>query len=370
MAVRFSSETVRYVENRADGGYSWNVAYQLQASGSTVAVGLNIDLTGADPGSLASAWLNGIRTIWNNRAFFSDGQRLYEVKLNVAFVDSGAHQTVEVRDEPGRDDMSTWYLQQSDWGPGKQDELAAHEVGHMLGNFDEYAGGATYKGYTTTGTLMSDLTVSNIPAYFRGVELRAELYSGASLSTVAAIRGTGASDWLDGTAAMNGLYGFGGEDTLMGHAGNDFLNGGGGRDGLSGGDGRDILKGQAGNDMLKGGLGSDILMGGSGGDSFVFDTDPHLDNLDRIADFGRGADDIWLDHGIFAALNAGDTLNAGALVIGTAALDANDRILFNTENGRLSYDPDGTGAAAARAIAVLANFNGTIDAGDFLLFTV
>ena len=45
---------------------------------------------------MASVWQNGVNDIWNNKAFFSDGSRLYEVKMDFSFVDSGAHHTVNV----------------------------------------------------------------------------------------------------------------------------------------------------------------------------------------------------------------------------------------------------------------------------------
>ncbi len=368
MTLRFANRNVTYTEDRADGGFIWDVSYDIKATGGAVVVGLRIDLVGADPGAVADIWLNGINGIWNQKAFFSDGNRLYEVKLAASFVDANAHQTVTVFDSAGRDDMSNWYLQQSDWGPGKRDEIAAHEVGHMLGNFDEYAGGATQGGFTATRTLMSDLTPRNIPAYFWGVEFYAEQLGKTALTTVAAILGTRNDDVGTGDNSMNGIYGLAGQDSLSGLGGNDFIDGGADGDALSGGDGNDILKGGAGNDTLSGGTGRDTLTGGAGADSFTFDTAPARGNADRVVGFEDGTDDIWLDHTFFTALvrvNPIDNpflhqaeLGANALVIGSAALDRNDRIIFDPGTNRLSYDPDGSGAAAAQTIAIIANLKG------------
>jgi Ca2+-binding RTX toxin-like protein len=57
-------------------------------------------------------------------------------------------------------------------------------------------------------------------------------------------------------------------------------------------------------------------------------------------------------------------LRAGAGL--STAGDADDRIVYNTTTGTLYYDPDGTGAAAATAFAVLST-QPTLTAGDFLI---
>jgi Ca2+-binding RTX toxin-like protein len=176
--------------------------------------------------------------------------------------------------------MTNWYLQ-SDWGQAYQDEIAAHETGHMFGNFDEYSGGATYNGYVTSSTLMSDLTVSGFQDYFWGVEYFSEIYGGATLSTVLAINDTDGQNTLSGTSGMDGFYGYGGSDTIYGLAGNDYIDGGFGNDILNGGYGDDRLFGGHGDDVLDGSWGFDTLDGGPGVDTadyrfFSFDTSVNL----------------------------------------------------------------------------------------------
>jgi len=69
---------------------------------------------------------------------------------------------------------------------------------------------------------------------------------------------------------------------------------------------------------------------------------------------------------VFTTLGAG-ALPAGALVMGSAATDASDRILYDAATGALFYDRDGTGAAAAVQFAILDNMPASLAASDFLV---
>ncbi|MEA3031648.1 MAG: uncharacterized protein QOG13_2973 [Sphingomonadales bacterium] len=207
-----------------------------------------------------------------------------------------------------------------------------------------------------------------------------------------------------GNAGANFLEGGGGADVLIGLAGNDVYvvdsasdyvaeSGGGGRDvvyarasftlgsgqevevlstasqaattaiNLTGNElGNEIL-GNAGANVLNGGAGGDFLFGLGGADTFAFTTALGGGNVDHVGDFLAVDDTIALDHNVFTGLGVG-ALGANAFALGTAAGDADDRIIYDQASGRLWFDADGNGAGAAVLFAVL-DGGPVITASDF-----
>ena len=352
----FGTQHVDYLQD-ADDPYSWQVRYDISSTGERVNVALFVDLVGFDPGDpVKAAWRAGVDDAWNSRAFFDDGTRLIPVELTFDFVDFGAHQTVNVFAGAGRFDMTNWYQTPLGWGDAYHDESAAHEVGHMLGAFDEYAGGATYGGYTTTGTLMSDLSFAGFQNYFWTIEYFTEAYGYGfltDLQTVLAIRGDAGANTLVGGDGRDGFYGFGGADSILGGGGNDYLDGGGARDTLLGGWGNDSLFGQGGNDRLTGGPGSDRMDGGVGRDSFTFNAALGFANIDTIVGFTPRVDKLLLDDAFFRRLTADSDPLPSALFRYFAPGDSNDRIIYVPTSGALIYDSNGSGFGGATQFATL-----------------
>ena len=108
--------------------------------------------------------------------------------------------------------------------------------------------------------------------------------------------------------------------------------------------------------------------GGGGADSFVFDQTPGAAHRDTITDYNVAADTILLDNADFRGLAAGK-LNAGAFVRNASgnAADVDDRIIYETDTGKLFFDRDGSGSAAKVHFATLDANLGLTNA-DFLVF--
>lgn len=171
-----------------------------------------------------------------------------------------------------------------------------------------------------------------------------------------------------GNELSNSLAGNAAANTLTGAAGNDYLSGLAGNDNLLGGDGADKLAGGTGNDLLTGGTGVDIFLFNS--------TRNGTTNVDTIKDYDVGgvADKIQLDATYFnvgvAGTSAGTALPSTAFWAGTAAHDADDRIIYDRASGSLYYDADGNtagGVAAVKFAIVGTTTHAALSAADFTI---
>lgn len=132
--------------------------------------------------------------------------------------------------------------------------------------------------------------------------------------------------------------------------------------------GADMLRGGAGSDMLDGGLEADTLIGGEGEDSFRFSTELGDGNIDTIEDFQVNEDLILLDNLIFQEVGDDGALSFGAFNSGATGVsrDSDDRIIYDTDSGALSYDADGSGDVDAIQFAQLSTDLG-LSSDDFII---
>jgi Ca2+-binding RTX toxin-like protein len=186
------------------------------------------------------------------------------------------------------------------------------------------------------------------------------IYAGIGANILDGKEGTDTLSYADTTAAAGTTAGVtlnlaavnsAGQATSSGVSGKDLVKG---FENLTGSRYNDVLSGTTGANILNGGAGNDTLKGAAGKDTFVFDTALSASgNVDRLADFSVVDDTIELDNAIFTRLVTAGTLDSAYLRVGSAALDANDYLVYNKVTGALSYDADGSGSGAAVQFAWL-----------------
>lgn len=218
-------------------------------------------------------------------------------------------------------------------GGGGNDYFKMTTGGLAAFGFDVIDGGDGIDTVDYGGTALSGLNVDLVTGTVTGGDSGGG--GGATISSIEKFISGNLNDRVSGSAENNQLLGNGGNDTLIGLGGHDSLNGG------------------EGNDWLEGGTGFDTLVGGAGNDNFVFSA-----TSGRVMDF-TSADQLLFDNAFFTALGVEGTWAAGdgrfrAAAGATTGADANDRLIYNTTNGNLYYDPDGAGGAGSQLVTTLA----------------
>jgi serralysin len=305
-------------------------------------------------------------------------------------------------------------------GGSGNDTLIGNDADNVLNGYqgrDHAAGGLGNDWYfvdSAGDTIAEGATEGAIDRVFASADYT--LYDGVYVEILS-------TDWHAGTAAINlggnelnnVIYGNAGANILYGKGGADWLEGFGGDDfyyvdsagdmvveGASGGNDRvfasadytlyagqaveilstdwnagtaaialggnelaNTIYGNDGNNILYGKGGADTFYGRGGADTFLFIT-LGAGDIDTILDFASGTDKIALYQTAFTAMSAG-SLNASAFVTGTAAGDADDRIIYNSATGALFYDADGSGAGAAMQFASVTP-GMTLSASDFVVW--
>ncbi|MEZ0168380.1 Ig-like domain-containing protein [Microvirga sp. TS319] len=214
-------------------------------------------------------------------------------------------------------------------------------LGNNLENLYLMGNAVRGRGNDLSNTMTAETTVGTDLKGFGGND---RMYGGAGNDT---IDGGDGDDRIEGRGGNDVIYGGDGIDEIKGGDGNDYIRGDAGNDRLYGDAGNDTILGGAGNDVIYGGAGNDVLNGGDGYDTFVFDTALGANNVDTIEDFNPAFDTIQLSKAVFTAFTKVGPLAAGSFVIGTKALDADDRIIYDSSAGALYYDADGNGAGQA-----------------------
>jgi serralysin len=119
-----------------------------------------------------------------------------------------------------------------------------------------------------------------------------------------------------------------------------------------------------GDNIIDGGDGIDNLFGGAGNDTFILSKN----SADNIGDFGVGNDKLQISASDFGGgLIANTSLLSNQWLLGTGdtvATDISQRFIYNSSNGDLFFDIDGSDATAKVKIATLAG-NPNLGVGNF-----
>ncbi|WP_331373430.1 calcium-binding protein [Sinorhizobium chiapasense] len=180
-----------------------------------------------------------------------------------------------------------------------------------------------------------------------------------NLGNAAVVRGSVEKLALLGTGNISGA-GNGLNNSLSGNSGNNSLNGAAGND---------LINGGLGNDLINGGLGNDSLTGSTGLDTFFFNSALNATtNVDTINGFTVADDTVRLENLIFSAIVGTGTLTAVQFVKNTTGLaaDANDRIIYESDTGKLLYDSNGNAAGGSVHFATIGT-NLALTAADFFI---
>lgn len=142
----------------------WKYSYDIGFYDDTLMVDVDIKLNAYMPDtSLTDRWEAGIESIWSTDRFD------VPISFNVDWVTTDYDYAVSVVDGARQWKMMVWAtVGASGWGDAYQEEVAAHEFGHMITMWDEYAGGGTNAATNMidTGGLMHTLNGSTLDYYY------------------------------------------------------------------------------------------------------------------------------------------------------------------------------------------------------------
>jgi hypothetical protein len=154
--------------------YGWTAAYRITEESDcrlnvVVRIRLQPDagITQAQIQAAQNTWEPAIEQAWTGqfpiqRSLGHCACERYSVSLDVQWVTSGEHHVVQVHAGSGRADMGNFFLNSTGG-------TVAHEVGHMLGNPDEYSDpGCPGRIVTSDNSIMQTTTGTVRPRHYQG----------------------------------------------------------------------------------------------------------------------------------------------------------------------------------------------------------
>lgn len=155
----------------SDPPYSWMAKYEVHFTADECHLNVKVKLapdsqvTAADRTRVEQETNTEFRRIFDNKFRLTEqqSQQVFNLRVNMSFVTSGEHVTVNLHAGSGRDNLTNWYVQSASID-------RAHEMGHQIGLKDEYIDAnavsrqnATAPGVFTDNSIMGNYYVEGIP---------------------------------------------------------------------------------------------------------------------------------------------------------------------------------------------------------------
>jgi len=129
----------------SSGQANWTASFSIDERPQEIVVSISISLL--VPGDVRrplldrkiTDWKAAIDSTWNDRFYIHAGQSQVPIEFKVKFTHFQPHHRVVIH--PG-----SWVVNQHNWYIDTPASVIAHEVGHMLGAYDEYHGGSLSPG--------------------------------------------------------------------------------------------------------------------------------------------------------------------------------------------------------------------------------
>lgn len=154
-----SERVQRFMHGGQNLQYGWEADFSIgySADTRTFNIDLGLGFIGSDgtfepEDSLLAEWEAGIEDNWSNRYFLIDSDsELYNLQVDAQLFTPTDFQAIPLDEQPlihhvvtvyngsGAVNLNDWYT--NPVNPFSQGQLAAHEVGHLFGNYDEHPNG-------------------------------------------------------------------------------------------------------------------------------------------------------------------------------------------------------------------------------------
>lgn len=132
------AKTAEVSNAMSDDPYGWTSSYKVKVNKSNVTITVKVkivrdaDVTKKDQKKVANDTKNEFLRYYDQRFDFVDDKgKSRKLKVNLKYVNSGEHLTINLHSGHGHDNLSNWYVD-------SDSVTRAHEMGHQLGFKDEY----------------------------------------------------------------------------------------------------------------------------------------------------------------------------------------------------------------------------------------